>query len=164
MPPTEIRRSSLVGYRRLRRIAVALLAVEFVVGMGGYLTPRKEIFPLASWFLFLVVPHHTNDYDLMLRAYDGHPVEPPLPYNHAPALIFTPHSIVTYQVVQQLGDAQTHHDDTRVRALRRQLESLFTQPRTRYDLVRNTYQPVERWETGQVRARQTLRSFAAGEP
>ena len=132
--------------------------------MVGYLTPRGEIFPLASWFLFALVPHRTNDYDLLLRANDGHPIDPPLPYSQAPWLISTPHSIVTYQLVQQLGDALARRDDERARALRRQIEAQFAQPRVQYDLVRNTYQPVERWETGQVRARRTIRSFTAGAP
>ena len=48
--------------------------------------------------------------------------------------------------------------------LRRQIEALFTQPRVQYDLVRDTSRPVERYETGQVRARQTLRRFTAGDP
>ncbi len=165
MPPLVTpRRSPLLGYKRLRRMAVALLVMECVVGMAGYLTPRKEIFPLASWFLFLLVPHHTNDYDLILRARDGSPIDPPLPYSQAPALVASPHSIVTYQLIQQFGDAETRHDAARGRSLRRQLEAQFLAGRVQYDLVLNTYQPVERWETGRVRARRTLRSFTAGEP
>ena len=164
MPPATPRRPPLLGYQRLRRLAVALLVVEFVVGMVGYLTPRKEIFPLASWFLFLLVPHHTNDYDLILRGGDGHPIDPPRPYSQLPGLVATPHSIVTYQLVQQFGEAVARRDDARSRSLRRQIESQFAVPRVQYDLVLNTYQPVERWETGRVRARRTLRSFTAGEP
>ena len=163
MPATP-RRPPLLGYQRLRLLAVGLLVVEFGGGMVGYLTPRKEIFPLASWFLFLLVPHHTNDYDLILRAGDGHPVDPPAPYSQLPALVAAPHSIVTYQLIQQFGDAVASRDDARERSLRRQIEGQFLVPRVQYDLVRNTYQPVERWETGQVRARRTLRSFTAGEP
>ena len=164
MLPTDITRPPLRGYRRLRRVAVALLVVEFVVGMGGYLTPRHEIFPFASWFLFLLVPDRTSDYDLLLRANDGNPIDPPQPYSQASWLVSAPHSILTYNLVQQFGDAETSHDTPRSRRLRRQLEALFTQPRVQYDLVRNTSRPVERYETGQVRTRQTLRSFTSGEP
>ncbi len=164
MPPVTTRRPPLLGYRRLRRVAVALLVVEFVVGMGGYLTPRHEIFPFASWFLFLLVPGHTSDYDLVLRSNDGHPISPPLPYSQLTWLVTTPHSVLTYQIVQQLGDAETRHDATRSQWLRRQIEALFTQPRVQYDLVRNTYRPVERWKTGRVRTRETLRTFLSGQP
>ncbi len=165
MPPvTPPRRPPLLGYQRLRLLVVALLVMEFVVGMVGYLTPQKEIFPLASWFLFLLVPHDTSDYDLLLRAANGVPIDPPRPYSQALALVATPHSIVTYQLVQQFGEAVALRDDTRSRSLRRQIEGQFLVARTQYDLVRNTYQPVERWETGQVRARRTLQSFTAGQP
>ena len=166
MPTTATthRPPPLLGYRRLRAVAVALLAVEFVVGMGGYLTPRHEIYPFASWFLFLLVPNDTSDYDLLLRANNGNPIDPPQPYNQAAWLVTLPHSILTYQLVQQLGDAETRHDAPRSRRLRRQIEALFTQPRVRYDLVRNTSRPIERYETGQVRARQSLRSFTSGDP
>lgn len=165
MPPTDTtRRPPLSGYRRLRRVAVALLVVEFVVGMGGYLTPRQEIFPFASWFLFLLVPGHTSDYDLILRSIDGNPLDPPRPYSQLPGLVITPHSVVIYQIVQQLGDAETHRDIARSQRLRRQIDAQFALPRVRYDLVRNTYQPVERWETGRVRTRETLRSFLSGQP
>ena len=157
-------RPPLLGYRRLRAVAVALLVVEFVVGMAGHLTPRKEIFPLASWFLFLLVPNRTIDYDLILRSHGNVPIDPPLPYSQVPWLVATPHSIVTYQLVQQLGDAQVRHDAAHVRSLRRQLDSQFWVVHVQYDLVRNTYLPVERWETGRVRERQELQSFTSGEP
>ena len=161
MPATH---PPLLGYRRLRAVAVAFLVVEFVVGMGGFLTPRREIFPFASWFLFLLVPHDTSDYDLILRTNDGNPIDPPQPYSQASWLVSAPHSILTYNLVQQLGDAETRRDAARSRRLRRQLEALFTQPRVQYDLVRDTSRPVERYETGQVRTRQTLRSFTSGDP
>ena len=153
------------GYQRLRATAVALLVVEFVVGMGGFLnTPSREIFPFASWFLFLLVPYHTEDYDLILHSNDGNPIEPPQPYTRVEWLVLNAHSIVSYNLVQQLGDAVARRDEARVRRLRRQLDALFTQPRVGYDLVRNTYQPVERYETGRVRTRHTVRSFTSGEP
>ena len=165
MPPTPAtRRPPLLAYKRLRAVVVALLVVEFVVGMGGALTPRREIFPFASWFLFLLVPHQINDYDLILHSNQDFPIDPPQPYREASWLVISPHSIVTYNLVQQLGDAVACRDDARRGRLRRQVDALFTQPRVQYDLVRNTYQPVERYETGRVRARQTLASFTSGEP
>ena len=164
MPTPAPTRPPFLCYQRLRRIAVAVLLAECVVGMLGSLTPRREIFPFASWFLFLLVPHHTNDYDLVLHSNQGVAIEPPLPYNQLPWLVSSPHSIVTYNLVQQFGDAVARHDAARSRNLRRQVDTMFMQPRVQYDLVRNTYQPVERYETGRVRTRQTLASFTSGEP
>ena len=151
-------------YRWLRRWAVGFLVAECVVGMGGALTARQEIFPFASWFLFLLVPYHTSDYDLVLRAEGTRTLDPPPTFSHAPgALVQASHSIVTYQLIQQLGEAQKHGDAARVRALRRQIEAQFRVFSIHYDLVRVVYQPVERWQTGRVISRTPLQSFVAGE-
>ena len=162
MPSPAATRPLFLGYQRLRRVAVALLVVEVVVGMGGYLTPGKEIFPFASWFLFLLVPNRTTAYDLILRAQNSQPIEPPQPYAQLAWLVYGAHSVVTYQLVQQLGEADHRHDAAAVHSLRRQIEAQFAQPGMQYDLVRNTYRPVERWKSGQVIERQTLRSLTIG--
>ena len=162
--PFPTRRPPLLSYKRLRRFAIVLLIVECVVGMGGALTARQEVFPFASWFLFLLVPYHTSDYDLLLRAEGTRPLDPPPAFSQAPgALVQASHSIVAYQLIQQLGEAQRHHDADRVRALRRQIEAQFRVPFIHYDLVRVVYQPVERWQTGRVVSRTPLQSFVAGE-
>lgn len=163
-PSPRRRRPPFLGYQRLRVVAVALLLTEFVVGVAGHWTPHGEIFPFASWFLFLLVSDRTHDYDLLLRSSQDGPIEPPLPLSQAGGLVVAPHSIVTYNLVQQFGDAETRHDAARAHRLRRQLDALFTHPPVRYDLVRNTYRPVERYETNRVRTRQTLASFTSGEP
>lgn len=151
-------------YRRLRWFAVAILVVECVVGMGGALTKRQEIFPFASWFLFLLVPYHTSDYDLVLRAEGTRLLNPPPPFSQAPgALVQASHSIVAYQLIQQLGEAEKNRDAARSRALRRQIEAQFRVPFIHYDLVKVVYQPVERWQTGRVISRTPMQSFVAGQ-
>ena len=151
------------SYRRLSFFAVAALLVEFGVGLGGTLTPRREIFPFASWFLFSLVPGKTRDYDLVLRAEGDHPLIPPPRFSQAGWLVTTPHSIVTYQLIQQLGRAVEHHDPA-VGTLRLQIEAAFTRPAMHYDLVKATYLPVKRWESDQTLDLVPLRSFVAGQP
>ncbi len=151
-------------YRRLRALAFAFLALECVVGFGGALTARHEVFPFASWFLFGLVPYRETDYDLILRAEGERPLDPPPSFSHAPgALVQGSHSVVSHQLIQQLGDAETHHDDARSRALRRQIEAQFRVPFIHYDLVRVVYRPVEYYETGQAISRAPMKSFIAGE-
>ena len=151
-------------YRRLRLWAAVFLVAEFAVGMGGYFTPRQEIFPFASWFLFVLVPFQTSDYDLVLRAEGTRRLDPPLPFTDAPgSLVMKSHSIVSYQIIQQLGAADKAGDATRVRALRQQIEVQFRVPFIHYDLVRVVSRPVERWETGRVVSRTPIKSFTAGQ-
>ena len=152
-------------YRWLQLVAVGFLVAECVVGMGGQLTPRREIFPFASWFLFLLVPYHTSDYDLLLRAEGTRPLDPPPTFSQAPGtIVLASHSIVAYQLIQQLGEAERKGDAERSSALRRQLEIQFRVPSMHYDLVRVVYQPVERWQTGHVISRTPLKSFVTGQP
>ena len=153
----------MTRYRRLRLVVVAALLVELVVGLGGTLTPRKEIFPFASWFLFSLVPGQTSDYDLVLRAEGERPLDPQPRFSQAGRLVTTPHSIVSYNLIQQLGHAVEHHDPE-VGVLRQQVEAQFTVPFIHYDLVKATYRPVERWESDQTLRLVPLRSFVSGQP
>ena len=150
-------------YRRLRLAAVAILLVELVVGLGGTLTPRREIFPFASWFLFSLVPGQTSDYDLVLRAEGDRPLAPPPRFSQAGRLVTTPHSIVSYNLIQQLGRA-VEQGSSDLGVLRGQVEAQFTVPRIHYDLVKATYRPVERCESYQTLRLVPLRSFVAGQP
>jgi hypothetical protein len=151
------------SYRRLRLFAVAALLAELCVGLGGVLTPRAEIFPFASWFLFSLVPGKTSDYDLVLRAQGGRQFDPAPRFSQAGWMVATPHSIVAYQLIQQLGHAVEHHD-ARVAALRQQIEAQFTLPGVRYDVVKASYLPVERWKNDQTLSLVPLGSFVSGQP
>ena len=152
----------MTRYRRLRAIAVVILLVEFVVGLGGTLTPRTEIFPFASWFLFSLVPGKVNDYDLVLRAAGDRPLDPAPRFSQAGRLVHAPHSIVVYQLIQQFGRA-VEKNDPRTDLLRRQVEVQFLVPAVRYDLVKATYRPVARYEHDQTLSITPLRSYVAGQ-
>ena len=153
----------MTRYRRLRLVAAAALLVELGVGFGGTLTPRREIFPFASWFLFSLVPGQTSDYDLVLRAEGERPLDPPPRFSQAGRLVATPHSIVAYNLIQQLGHAVEAHDPD-VGILRQQVEAHFTVPFIHYDLVKATYRPVDRWESDRNLGLMPLRSFVSGQP
>lgn len=154
----------MLRYRRLQIFVAAALAFVMVVGLGGTLTPRHEIFPFASWFLFSLVPGKRSDFDLILHAASDEPPEQGRPYSQANGLVFHPHSIVAHTIIQELGDAEQNGNTVSSRALRRQIEVEFVPAVTRYDLVRVTYDPVERWRTGRVLTTEPLRSFGTGEP
>jgi hypothetical protein len=153
-------------YQRLRFLAAALLSAELVIGLGGVLTPQREIFPFASWFLFSLVPDRVVSYDLLLRGPAEKPLDPPRPFNRAGALVKSPHSVTTYQLIQQLGRAVEAKDEPKIRRLRRQIEAQFAavSPPMRYDLVRMTYTPAQRWKNPQSPvASLSVKSFVSGE-
>jgi hypothetical protein len=149
-------------YRRLRVFAFVALTAEFVVGLGGSLTARREIFPFASWFLFSLVPYQSTDYDLLIHPPDGSGA--PLPLNQAGKFVNYSHSIVAFQLIQQMGRAQEQHYRELLGRLRQQIETRFRLPGIRYDLVKVRYAPIPRWTNGAVLSQETVASFAAGQP
>lgn len=153
----------MLHYRRLQIFVAAVLAFVLTVGLGGTLTPSREIFPFASWFLFSLVPDRRNEYDVLLSVVDNKPMEPGRPFRQADNLVHHPHSIVIHEIIQQFGVAEATHNAKASRTLRRQIEGEFDPAISRYDLVRVTYKPVERWKTGRVQDTVVLRSFATGE-
>ena len=142
-------------------LAAVFLLAQVVVGYAGWLTPRHEIFPFTSWLLFSLVPGKVTDYDLILHGSSRWPQVPPRPFNQSGGLVSSGHSIVTYQVIQQLGAAVTAGDTARIESLRHQIEEQFAVPSIRYDLVNLTYQPVARWKTGQILSSRVVQSFVA---
>jgi hypothetical protein len=149
-------------YHRLRIFAITALTAQFVIGLGGTLTSRREIFPFASWFLFSLVPFQSSDYDLLI-----HPPEDsgsPLPLSKAGKFVSSSHSIVAFNLIQQLGHAVEKHDRDLVGRLRQQIEARFRVPGIRYDLVRVRYAPIPRWTSGAVVSQEPLGTFTAGQP
>ncbi len=153
----------MLRYRRLQIFVAAALALVMAIGLGGTLTPSHEIFPFASWFLFSLVPGRRSEFEVILRVIDNKPVEPGRPFRQADFLVHHPHSIVIHEIIQKLGAAEEARDAKTSRALRRQIEGEFDPAISRYDLVRVTYKPVERWKTGRVQDTAVVRSFATGE-
>lgn len=155
---------SLRQYRRLCGCAAILLALQFTVGLAGALTPRGEIFPFASWFLFSLRPDRVVSYDLLLRGSEQRPLDPPQPFSQSGGLVKAPHSVTVYQLVQQLGRAIESRRPAPIGRLRREIEAQFSVPGMRYDVVRVSYRLADRW-SGQSPARsEPLASFVqAGE-
>lgn len=148
----------------LPTLAAAFLLAEVVIGYGGWFTPRHEVFPFSPWLMFALVPDRLTDYDLLLHGTPDRPQEPPRPFDQSGALVHAPHSIVCYQLIQQLGHAVEGADPSRVEGSRRQVEEQFATAHMRYDLIQVTYRPVARWQSGQVLLRRAVRSFVATAP
>jgi hypothetical protein len=146
---------------RLQTFAAMFLVAQVVVGYAGWFTPRHEIYPFTSWLLFSLVPDRLSDYDLLLHGSPAYPQEPPRSFNQSAGLVRAPHSIVSYQVIQQLGEAVAANDSARVDYLRGQIEEQFAVAPMRYDLIKVSYHPVDRWKTGRILSSSPVQSFTA---
>lgn len=155
--------SPLQTFRRFRLFAAGVLAAELIVGLAGTLTPRGEVFPFASWFLFSLRPDRVISYDLILRGSERRPLDPPKPFNRGGGLVKTPHSVTVYQLVQQLGRAIETKRPDEIRRLRQEIEAQFPGAEMRYDVVRVSYALANRW-SGQAPAQsEIVASFVEAE-
>lgn len=157
-PPRSCRET----FRRCRLFAVGVLTAEFVVGLAGTLTPRGEIFPFASWFLFSLRPDRVVSFDLLLRGTERHPIEPPKPFNQGGGLVKSPHSVTVYQLTQQLGRAIEGGQSAQISRLRREIEAQFSAPGMRYEVVRLSYGLADRWKGQPPERSEPLASFVDG--
>lgn len=159
--PLPARRSLRAG-RRGVWLATGVLVLQFTLGLLGTLTPRGEIFPFASWFLFSLVPDRVVSYDLLLHGTARRPLDPPRAFNQAGGWVKSPHSVTVYQLTQQLGRAFEAGRAAETTRVRREIEAQFSAPGMRYDLVRVSYRLAERWKNRQAPQTVTLTRF--GEP
>jgi hypothetical protein len=138
------------GYRKAQRQTAIFLAAYFLGGLLSLLHPRGEVFPVYSWFLFPLVPAERTQFALRLYSAGGEPL--PLP-----------RSITVHELAQQLGAAVDSADSQQVQRVRRTLERNFLPPGARYELVRESFEPLTRWKTGQARVHR-LATFSTQEP
>lgn len=153
------------AYRRQQQLVAAFLAACVVIGLAGSLTARREIFPLYSWFLFSLVPTRTVAFDLLVRQAGERLYDPPVSYRQAGEVFRTPHSIITYRALQDLGHAVERGDEEGTIRLRRVLEARFTAWPLRYDLVKvSSDNPLEHWKTGRPQRSELLVAFRSDGP
>ncbi len=136
--------------RRLQFRLALLLAGAFGIGILGALTSRGEIFPLASWFLFSLVPQQVVSYDLQVRHFNGHDFDPPKPFADVAGLLLSRPSISAYQLVQRYGVACEKKDAPGAAEALRLLSAKFSNAPLKFDVVRVSYDPLARWRTGQL--------------
>jgi hypothetical protein len=79
------------------------LAGYFAHGLLTLLLPRREIFPMYSWFLFALIPGRESRYALRLQEVGGQKLAEPVLYQDAESLVADPHTVTVREVVQQFG-------------------------------------------------------------
>ncbi|MEM7331236.1 MAG: hypothetical protein AAF490_04020 [Chloroflexota bacterium] len=150
-------------YRSAQWTVVLIIVIYTAV---SYTTTRfrgSELFPFFNWSLFTKVPNEKHDFGLRLLTVDGEPLSEPIYFEEADAWFDEAHSIVAYQAIQQFGSAVREADETTIEEIRPFVESTYLENQTvRYELVRRTYLPISRVQTGAFVNEEVLGQFEVG--
>ncbi|HEX5760338.1 MAG TPA: hypothetical protein VF121_14210 [Thermoanaerobaculia bacterium] len=151
--------------RRLRRRLILTVIVYCFAGAASQkLVPGvDEIFPFFGWSLFSKVPNLDSRYWIVIDRHDGRPVEPPVPFLHAPDSIVTGNRYIARKVIQRLGRSHDAGEAAEVERLRRLLERNYLKGGVGYELLFERYEPLEKWRTGASRERRSLARFDSGD-
>lgn len=144
--------------RDLRRWLPRLGLAYVVAGLLAATQPGFEVFPFFSWFLFPVVPGDDPRYELVVETLEGVPVTPPRDIQ-ALGYIDDPKAMDLWVTTQRLGRSLETGSATAALAVRRIVEGSFLCGDTRYAVEKVWFDPLERWETGAVRARTRIARF-----
>ena len=149
--------------RRRRRHLVLILIVYCIGGTVSQKVLRvDEIFPFFGWSLFTKVPNIDQRYEILIHRHRRTELDPPVPYLRASDSMATDNRYHGRKVIQALGKAFEEGDEAGVRERRRQLETNYLRGQVRYELVFESYDPYEKWRSGENLERRSLAVFDTG--
>ena len=153
--------ASSTSLRRLRHRLIIVLIFYFIAGsVSQKLLPGvDEIFPLFGWSLFSTVPNHSHRYSVLVHEHNGLELEPPLVFLQAPDSVMTGNRYIATKVVRALGAALDRGDAAEAERHRRMLEETYFLGSGRYEIVFESFDPLEKWRTGDSRVRRSLGEF-----
>jgi hypothetical protein len=151
--------------RNLALNALALVAAGYALaGCLPRLLRQSEFFPFAPWDLYSHVPNDFADYGLRVTSLDGAPLAAPVYFEAAPDWFAQAQSILAVESIQALGRAVEGGDAAEIARARGIVERdyLAGHPRLRYEVVKRSWEPLERWRSGRFASEAVLAAFEAG--
>jgi hypothetical protein len=140
-----------ISRRSVRRLAAFFslaLALYLCIGLASLPRPGQETFPCYSWFLFAKVPNGSQEFTIRLLSVKGQIFDPPLPFRQAKGFVQDRKSIVAHRVIETFAQALVAKDNETAEIQRRLLESNYLKPGTVYEVIRESYNPLELWRAG----------------
>ena len=131
-------------YRSKMRWLALFLMLYLALGFSSLATPRQEIFPFYSWFLFAKTPGQAEKYALILISAKGELLAHETLFEEAGSLVRRAHSITAQRVIQNLGQAIEAKDAANILMYRNKLEERYLYPLTDYQVMRVRYNPLTR--------------------
>ncbi len=151
--------------KRIRNGIVLMLAVYFVAGsISQKMLPGvDEIFPFFGWSLFSRVPNTATRYEVIVSRHNRQDVDPPEPYLKARLELVKGSRHLGRKVIQLLGTALEEGDRKRADELQRLFEGSYLAGHdVRYEVVWESYDPLEKWRTGKSLERRSIAVLVKG--
>jgi hypothetical protein len=134
------------------------LAAYAVVGFSRI--RGTDWIPFSAWALFVFVPNEVHSYTVHLLEVDGRTLPAPVEYSRADGLVPDAHSIQSYYLINHFAMARAKGDSAEAFRFRSLFETNGLKAQkgaTRYALMRNQYDPLERWKNGAIRQMELAR-------
>ena len=148
-------------YGFLQKTITIAIVLYFIIGNFTWALFKLEIYPIASWNLFSVVPNLVTDYGLQIKSINQVELEEPTYFQDLPDEFAEANSIVAFYVIQNLGIAIEKNDTESIENLREQIENEYfaSQQHVEYEIYKRSYFAMDRWDTGQYEEEGRLVTF-----
>ena len=136
---------------RVHRVFLPIFLAGYAV--AGFLTHSRfggrEVFPVFSWGLYADAPRREVQYTVLVSDIDGTALPYPVDILVTPEFHRAPDYWRDAGVLGRFGAALEAGDRERTEPLRRLVEAnILRGERVRYEVVKRTYDPLERRATG----------------
>lgn len=136
-------------YQQLQQCVIIFLVLYAAIGLGARFlsTETEDVYPFFSWFLFERVPPRVQtDMEVLVHAVGKDPFPSPLPFREVVALHNPARSKAWYYTtIQQLGNALEKKRADEAALLRKTFEETFIHKPVTYEVVQQTYNPIDRF-------------------
>lgn len=150
-------------YRWMQSGFAIFLCVYLAIAAWRESTPGQgEVFPIASWSLFSLVPNICNDFSLRLLDVNGKPLAPARFFEDSRSLFSAATDHAARVVIDRMGKAMEAGAAREAEDIRLRFDAEYLRKQAhqvRYELVAREYDPLERWSTGKLRSVRVLGSY-----
>lgn len=150
---------------RLQSALAVFLCFYFVAGLTTFfLFPSgkdKSFPPFFHWFLFALVPneHFSTQYTVRLTAYQDVPLVQPELFGDADDIITEAKANRARDGIRRLGNALAQGNVRAAEEIRASIETAYFPSKLAYEVVKITYNPLERFATGKLEKIDVLGSY-----
>jgi hypothetical protein len=138
-----------------------LFQIGFGIVLEKVIKGTKEVFPVFAWSLFERIPNTEEDYAIRVLIVGSEELRPPRYFEESGFWFDKDRSSLGYSDIQRLGAAFAERDADRVARIRALLERRYFAGAgtVRYELVRRSFDPVDRWRSGRFKSARSLAVF-----